>query len=287
MSAETQDINTAESQSGPADSPAPGPAATTEIPDVQTTDEDGSLRGESVAPSSTIVTDSFLQYRIENGRTYHEYKDGKYYVPNDARENDRLDIQHNMFLLTFDGRLGTAPPNSRGAKVGRVLDLGTGTGIWAVEFGDEHREAGVRYFMNRLYVLGMDLSVAQPESAPSNVKFEIDDLGEEWTYSRPFDYIHSRMMTSSAGDWKVYLRKCFDHLTPGRYVELSEIDLNPGCDDDTLKPESVLYQFVRLWGEAAAIFGRPFQDIKGLEYVLVEVGFEDVHIQRFKWPSNP
>ncbi|GJC92194.1 methyltransferase domain-containing protein [Colletotrichum higginsianum] len=30
-----------------------------------------------------------------------------------------------------------------GAKVGRVLDVGTGTGIWALDFGDEHPEAEV------------------------------------------------------------------------------------------------------------------------------------------------
>lgn len=62
-----------------------------------------------------------------------------------------------MFLLTFDGRLGTAPPNSKDAKVGRVLDLGTGTGIWAIEFGDEHPEAEVRYYMNRLYIGNLKL----------------------------------------------------------------------------------------------------------------------------------
>lgn len=53
------------------------------------------------------------------------------------------DIQHNMWLLTFDNRLGTAPPNDPNSKVGRVLDVGTGTGIWAMEFGEEHPNAEV------------------------------------------------------------------------------------------------------------------------------------------------
>lgn len=50
-----------------------------------------------------------------------------------------------MFLLTFDNRLGTAPPNKKdsGIEVKRVLDVGTGTGIWAMEFGDEHPETEV------------------------------------------------------------------------------------------------------------------------------------------------
>ncbi|KAK1461876.1 methyltransferase domain-containing protein [Colletotrichum cuscutae] len=94
------------------------------------TDTDGSLvSNASLASSITSVTSSILEYRIENGRTYHKYKDGKYATPNDERESDRLDLQHNLFIRTFDDRLGSAPPNNRDAKVGRVLDIGTGSGI--------------------------------------------------------------------------------------------------------------------------------------------------------------
>ncbi|KAI8186723.1 putative methyltransferase tdiE [Colletotrichum sp. SAR 10_86] len=95
----------------------------------------------AVASSSTSVTSSILEYRLENGRTYHGYKEGKYMMPNDDKEVERLDLQHNLFLHTFEGRLATAPPNEPGAKVGRVLDVGTGSGIWAMDFGDEHPEA--------------------------------------------------------------------------------------------------------------------------------------------------
>lgn len=56
------------------------------------------------------------------------------------------DFQHHIFYLSLDGRLGLAPPNLPGASVGRVLDLGTGTGIWAMDFGDEHPEAEVGSF---------------------------------------------------------------------------------------------------------------------------------------------
>lgn len=57
--------------------------------------------------------------------------------------NNNTDLQHNLFLLTLDNKLGLSPPNLPDSKVKRVLDVGTGTGIWAIDFGDEHPEATV------------------------------------------------------------------------------------------------------------------------------------------------
>jgi ubiquinone/menaquinone biosynthesis C-methylase UbiE len=41
-------------------------------------------------------------------------------------------MQHKMWSITLDGKLHLAPigPNPQ-----NVLDIGTGTGIWAIEFG--------------------------------------------------------------------------------------------------------------------------------------------------------
>ncbi|KAF4421996.1 Secondary metabolism regulator LAE1 [Colletotrichum fructicola Nara gc5] len=267
----------------PAASTQPALAPADNTADANTADnnpavsDDESARGESIASSSTSVTESVLEYRIENGRTYHKYKDGKYHLPNDERENERLDVQHNMWLLTFDNRLGTAPPNDPKSKVGRVLDVGTGTGIWVMEFGEEHPDAEV---------LGVDLSAIQPEFTPPNVKFQIDDIEEPWTYSQPFDYIHSRTMTFSVADWKEYTQKCYDNLSPNGYLELNEVDLWPKSDDETLKDDSAVLKFVRLWAEAAVMFGRPFQDIRVLKDIMIEIGFKDVYAQMFKWPTN-
>lgn len=42
-------------------------------------------------------------------------------------------MMHNLWLLTLQGELGMSPKAMEGAK--RVLDAGTGTGIWAIEYG--------------------------------------------------------------------------------------------------------------------------------------------------------
>ncbi|KAJ0299202.1 hypothetical protein COL516b_009456 [Colletotrichum fioriniae] len=70
-----------------------------------------------------------------------------------------------------------------------------------MDFGDEHPGAEVT---------GVDLSPAQPQFVPPNVKFEVDDIEDTWTYSRPFDYIHSRMMNSSISKWEEYIRQSYE-----------------------------------------------------------------------------
>jgi hypothetical protein len=46
-----------------------------------------------------------------------------------------LDLQHHLFTLTFDGKLHIAPIEEIKGGIHNVLDIGTGTGIWAIDFG--------------------------------------------------------------------------------------------------------------------------------------------------------
>jgi ubiquinone/menaquinone biosynthesis C-methylase UbiE len=55
-----------------------------------------------------------------------------YLLPNDDKEADRLDMSHEMILTLMDRKLFLAPI---GQHPQRVIDIGTGTGIWAIDFG--------------------------------------------------------------------------------------------------------------------------------------------------------
>ncbi|KAH7006964.1 S-adenosyl-L-methionine-dependent methyltransferase [Ilyonectria destructans] len=246
-------------------------------PDAHVLDDRDSSLGADAASSTESLRSSILDYRHENGRTYHRYKDGKYNLPNDNEENERLDLQHNLFLLSFDNKLGLSPSNLPGSKVKRVLDLGTGTGIWAIDFGDEHPEAEI---------VGVDLSPIQPHFVPPNVRFLIDDIDEDMDYSEPFDYIHSRMMNFSVQNWTDYLRKIFQNLTPGGYVELQEMDGFYRSDDGTLTRGHAVSKWCDFVGEAAIKLGRPFEHTDKLGGILEGAGFTDVVTTYYKWPTN-
>ena len=128
---------------------AHNPAAALEVDDSELAGDEAYATDDESSYTSS-VTSSIRAYRQENGRTYHAYNDGSYLVPNDEAENDRLDFQHAIYLRTLGGKLHLAPIPG---DVQNVLDIGTGTGIWAMDFADEHPSARV---------IGTDLSPIQP-----------------------------------------------------------------------------------------------------------------------------
>lgn len=72
-------------------------------------------------------------------------------MPNDEEEADRLDMLHEMILTTMHRKLFLAPI---GESPTRVIDLGTGTGIWAIDFGKNEIGSGICYLiLNMLKVI--------------------------------------------------------------------------------------------------------------------------------------
>ena len=60
-------------------------------------------------------------------------------MPNDEEEQDRTQMLHTVYLHLFDQQLTTAPLRNPT----KILDVGTGTGDWAMAMGDEYPDAEV------------------------------------------------------------------------------------------------------------------------------------------------
>lgn len=100
-------------------------------------------------------------------------------MPNDDAEQDRLDLTHHICRLLRDGGLYIAPLTDPK----RCLDLGTGTGIWAIDFADEfpkyasNRQAELEANLRAsAKIIGTDLSPIQPSWIPTNLRFLVDDM---------------------------------------------------------------------------------------------------------------
>lgn len=103
-------------------------AANTLIPDDHAVDD--AAIGDDQSSFTASLRSSLYDSVKENGRGYHRYKStagGEYPLPDDDQELDRLELQHEMFLYAYNNKLHHSP---LGSQVGRVLDLGTGTGSW-------------------------------------------------------------------------------------------------------------------------------------------------------------
>lgn len=217
--------------------------------------------------SSQSFASSVRDYLYENGRRYHAYRQGKYPLPNDEREQDRLDLVHYLWKELVNGDLYRAPISP--SNTHRILDFGTGTGNWAFEMAEAFPHAEI---------VGTDLSPIQPVWCPPNCRFFIDDVESEWTYlpHEAFDYIHGRVMAGSISDWDRLLSQIYDHLKPGGWVELQEYECSVWSDDGTHQRVEAFHEWARKVNDASIQFGKPVNVADVLPQKIRDAGFVDV-----------
>lgn len=122
---------------------------------------------------------------------------------------------------------------------------------------------------------------------PPNVKFEVDDCEEPWTFQQPFDFIHSRYMAAAIKDWPKLARQCFEHTTPGGYCEFQDFDLQYYSEDGSMTPEAPITDWVNTLLKASRDFGNDPHPGSKLGGWLEDAGFVDVRAEKFLVPIGP
>ncbi|KAH7006931.1 S-adenosyl-L-methionine-dependent methyltransferase [Ilyonectria destructans] len=246
---------------------------------VESDDDADSALGPDAESSTASITSSILRYRTIQGRTYHSDRGNAFYWgSNDEAQSEAMDIIHHMWTLAQDGKLYLAPIPS---DVKRVLDVGCGTGIWAIDFADEFPACEV---------VGTDISPIQPSWVPPNLKFEIDDCTQEWTFApESFDYIHIRYLVGTIPDWTELFKHAYKGLQPGCYLESFEASPTIESDDGTVTPESAMGQWADIFIEGSKSTGRTFTVIADnlQRKAMEEAGFVDIEEWNFKCPLSP
>jgi trans-aconitate methyltransferase len=172
-------------------------------------------------------------------------------MPIDEKELNRNDLQHHKYFLLLKERLFVAPISSSTLSSGntRILDLGTGTGIWAMDMADAYPSASI---------LGVDIAATQPPFVPPNCTFEIEDVEEDWPYrSAHFDFVHGRDLMTAVRDWPRLMTQAYAHLKPGGWIQLCSTIPGALSDDESIPPDSGYVDSGRLYFEIAERMGAP------------------------------
>lgn len=165
-----------------------------------------------------------------------------------------------------------------------VLDIGTGTGIWAREFAEQNPSS---------YVIGSDLSAIQPDTPLPNLAWSKDDAEDLWLYPVPashlepgqcgeqeveanlirFDYVHLRLVFSCFNDPRTVIKHAFDNMSPGGMLEFQDLypeiyQANPAFEGNALQ------RFADACGRGARAIGRDIYVAKYYKKWLEEAGCE-------------
>lgn len=177
------------------------------------------------------------------------------------QEISRKDFQHFLLQRLMRGNyLAPVDPYTR-----NILDIGTGTGRWAIEMA--------RAFP-RAQVIGIDQQeIIWPGDKPRNYIFTEGNIVEGLPFgNESFSFVHQRgmSMTIPAFNWQGVLREIARVTEPGGWIELVETDF-------TIFPQG---QFTREWlswlRKSYDIYGIDHEVIQYLPQIMGEAGFRNI-----------
>ncbi len=141
--------------------------------------------------------------------------------------------------------------------------------------------------------MGIDFSPIQPRWTPPNVNFYVDDIEEEWLNGDDYDLVHIRYVCSFIRDSAAVIHKSFEHMRPGGWIEVQELDMIVHCDDDSMPtPETKgcaypILNYVDLAARAWGLSGADLQIGDKIGPMLEEAGFVNVQRRKLKVPVSP
>ncbi|KAG8955745.1 hypothetical protein FRC04_007736 [Tulasnella sp. 424] len=152
-------------------------------------------------------------FKTMHGRAFNNQSD-LYMLPADDHEHSRLDIQH-LALRLFLGSLyaskhlveAALKPNLEVPPA--VLDVGTGSGRWAIDMAVQFPHVDV---------VGLDIVppvLLTDADVPENCRFEVDDANLSFVhYENAFNVVHMRSANQGINDFETWLYEIARTLRP-------------------------------------------------------------------------
>ena len=156
--------------------------------------------GEEDGTSAFSVASSMYNFKLENGRRYHDYKDGHPF-PHDKVSEENEICMHEMINCLLDNKYYLSPIHE--SNLDCVADVGTGLGLWAEGMAEKYPDTEV---------VGIDIAPHDRPTHP-NCSHIVSDATEEWVLDRPsmkFDLVHIRNLFVGVRDWPALYKQCFE-----------------------------------------------------------------------------
>ncbi len=160
------------------------------------------------------------QYEVYGERRH--LADAPYVLPSDDQEINRLDFQHFMLRYTLRGNYAApvVSPHS-------ILDVGAGTGRWAMEMAQYFPDANV---------IGVDVTPPPADRENASLGAGLDVRPDNYAFVQgnilnglpfadgSFDFVHQRLLLFAIPkeSWPAITRELVRVTRPGGWIELVE-----------------------------------------------------------------
>ncbi|KAK2592161.1 hypothetical protein QQS21_010143 [Conoideocrella luteorostrata] len=255
-----------------------------------------------MAQATDVEPRSLVDGFWEHGRFYGSWRARKYLIPIDEEELTRLDVFHKVFLVAQKDALFVAPLHMDEKHPLRILDLGTGTGIWSFNVAetaevqpeimsvDLHQIQPARYVaFGSLQSKNKGLIERRIPPGVCTLQFDIEDTSWE-PLLKECDLVYLRTLYGSIHNhaWPDIYRNSFEHLRPGHgYIEHLEIDWVPRWEGN-IPPKSALNEWSRLFLQGLDRFDRNARtDVGEVRKAFDKAGFVDFKEETIRCCVSP
>ncbi|KZV93410.1 S-adenosyl-L-methionine-dependent methyltransferase [Exidia glandulosa HHB12029] len=227
-----------------------------------------------------------------------------YNLPADAPEHARLGLQHEALFLAVEGLYQARDDVQKALAIREdglkpaILDIGTGSGIWAISMAKEFPHCDV---------VGIDLApVSSALDIPVNCRFECRDANHGFSdFYNSFDVVHARSLGTGVNDRDALFQEIKSMLRPGGVFLFVEGDLHiysetfeqlPWCEPGepgfswVQKAFATTFKALEARGLPISQINRPPRDaLIRMEKIpeFENPGASTVYIPMGAWPSDP
>ncbi|TFY63616.1 hypothetical protein EVG20_g6251 [Dentipellis fragilis] len=183
----------------------------------------------------------------------------------------RLDAMHNGITQFLDGKLTPAPlENPR-----RILELGAGSGAWAIQAAKQFPDAEV---------VASDFNPLPLRALPPNMRFERADVTQRMPFEpASFDVVHIRFVLCHIPDGHTLIPRIAELVAPGGWLLIDDCCMPISADGDCTNIRRCIegYRAYMLANKQQPRLG---DDLEG--YLRALDGFQSLQVARTNFVLN-